>query len=328
MEWVETTGRTVEEAKKSALEQLGVEEADTEFEVISEPKVGLFGRLKEEARVRARVRPRYPRSKGERRERRRGRGAAGADHGPQAGPAAPPAGAGDQTADGTDEHKSRSKADGAETRASGEAPAARRRRRSSSSAGSGDKPERGGANFSEVKTASVEEQVALGEQFVQGLLAEMGAQATITSEELAEGVVELLITGENLGTLIGPKGATLLALQELTRTVMSRQVSSSECRVVLDINGYRRRRQDALARFARQVALEVQASHTKRALEPMPPPDRKVVHDAVNDIPGVSTISEGEEPYRRVLLIPASPDTADDEGSAVTGQEQSESFSS
>jgi spoIIIJ-associated protein len=86
MEWVETTGRTVEEAKKSALEQLGVEEADTDFEVISEPKVGLFGRLKEEARVRARVRPRYPRSKGERRERRRGRGAGGADHASQSAP--------------------------------------------------------------------------------------------------------------------------------------------------------------------------------------------------------------------------------------------------
>ena len=327
MEWVETTGRTVEEAKKSALEQLGVEEADTDFEVISEPKVGLFGRLKEEARVRARVRPRYPRSKGERRERRRGRGAAGADHGSQTGPAVPQAGTGDQTADGADEHKSRSKADGAEPRAAGEVSAARRRRRSSPSAGSGDKPERGGANFSEVKTASVEEQVALGEQFVRGLLAEMGAQATITSEELAEGVVELLITGENLGTLIGPKGATLLALQELTRTVMQRQVASSECRVVLDINGYRRRRQDALARFAKQVALEVQASNNKRALEPMPPPDRKVVHDAVNDIAGVTTISEGEEPYRRVLLIPV-PSDASDESSAAAGQEQSESFSS
>ena len=327
MEWVETTGRTVEEAKKSALEQLGVEEADTDFEVISEPKVGLFGRLKEEARVRARVRPRYPRSKGERRERRRGRGAGGADHASQTGPAAPQAGTGDQTEDGADEHRSRSKADGAGPRAAGEVPAARRRRRSSPSAGSGDKPERGGANFSEVKTASVEEQVALGEQFVRGLLAEMGAEATITSEELAEGVVELLITGDNLGTLIGPKGATLLALQELTRTVMQRQVASSDCRVVLDINGYRRRRHDALARFAKQVALEVQASGNKRALEPMPPPDRKVVHDAVNDIPGVATISEGEEPYRRVVLIPVSPDAADEESSAAAGQEQSESFS-
>ncbi|HUC14538.1 MAG TPA: RNA-binding cell elongation regulator Jag/EloR [Acidimicrobiales bacterium] len=328
MEWVETTGRTVEEAKKSALEQLGVEEADTDFEVISEPKVGLFGRLKEEARVRARVRPRYPRSKGERRERRRGRGPAGADHASQVGPVVPQATTTDQTRDGTDERKSRSKPDETEARAAGDVPAARRRRRSSPSAASGDKPERGGANFGEVNTASVEEQVALAEQFVRGLLVEMGAQATITSEELAEGVVELLITGENLGTLIGPKGATLLALQELTRTVMQRQVSSSECRIVLDINGYRRRRQDALARFARQVALEVQASNTKRALEPMPPPDRKVVHDAVNDVPGVKTISEGEEPYRRVLLIPVSPDSADNESSAAAGQEQSESFSS
>jgi spoIIIJ-associated protein len=327
MEWVETTGRTVEEAKKSALEQLGVEEADTDFEVISEPKVGLFGRLKEEARVRARVRPRYPRSKGERRERRRGRGAGGGDHASQTGPAVPQAGSGDQTADGADEHKTRSKADGAEPRVAGEVPAARRRRRSSPSAESGDKPERGGANFSEVKTASVEEQVALGEQFVRGLLAEMGAQATITSEELAEGVVELLITGDNLGTLIGPKGATLLALQELTRTVMQRQVASSDCRVVLDINGYRRRRQDALARFAKQVALEVQASGNKRALEPMPPPDRKVVHDAVNDTPGVTTISEGEEPYRRVVLIPVSPEATDEENTSAAGQEQSERFS-
>ena len=328
MEWVETTGRTVEEAKKSALEQLGVEEADTDFEVISEPKVGLFGRLKEEARVRARVRPRYPRSKGERRERRRGRGPAGADHGSQVPPTGPQTSTADEAGNGTDENKSRSKPDGAVPRPAGEAPAARRRRRSSPSAASGDKPERGGANFSEVKTASVEEQVALGEQFVRGLLAEMGAQATITSEELAEGVVELLITGENLGTLIGPKGATLLALQELTRTVMQRQVSSSDCRIVLDINGYRRHRQDALARFARQVALEVQASNTKRALEPMPPPDRKVVHDAVNDIPGVTTISEGEEPYRRVLLLPVSPDAADNESPAAAGQEQSESLSS
>jgi spoIIIJ-associated protein len=108
---------------------------------------------------------------------------------------------------------------------------------------------------------------------------------------------------------------------------MQRQIASSECRVVLDINGYRRRRQDALARFARQVALEVQASNNKRALEPMPPPDRKVVHDAVNDIAGVTTISEGEEPYRRVLLIPV-PSDASDESSAAAGQEQSESFSS
>src|SRR3954454_21855786 len=73
MEWVETTGRTVEEAKEHALDQLGVDEVDAEFEVLEEPKSGLFGRMRSEARVRARVRPQAPPPKLERRDRRRGR---------------------------------------------------------------------------------------------------------------------------------------------------------------------------------------------------------------------------------------------------------------
>src|SRR2546423_9651233 len=71
MEWVETTGKTVEEAKDAALDQLGVAEDDAEFEVVEEPKLGLFGRVRNEARVRARVRPTAPRPKDDRRDRRR-----------------------------------------------------------------------------------------------------------------------------------------------------------------------------------------------------------------------------------------------------------------
>src|SRR3954462_13067741 len=74
MEWVETTGRTVEEAKELALDQLGVDVVDAEFEVLDEPKSGLFGRIRSEARVRARVRPQAPPPKLERRDRRRGGG--------------------------------------------------------------------------------------------------------------------------------------------------------------------------------------------------------------------------------------------------------------
>src|SRR5215218_9049 len=70
MEWVETTGKTIEEAKDAALDQLGVDEQDAEFEVVEEPKTGLFGRTRGEARVRARVRPTQPRPKVERRDRR------------------------------------------------------------------------------------------------------------------------------------------------------------------------------------------------------------------------------------------------------------------
>ena len=72
MQWVEVTGRTVEEAKEAALDQLGVDEQDAEFEILEEPKSGLFGRLRSEARVRARVVPTEPRPKVDRRERRRG----------------------------------------------------------------------------------------------------------------------------------------------------------------------------------------------------------------------------------------------------------------
>src|SRR5271157_2776807 len=63
MGWVETTGKTVEEAKEAGLDQLGVDESDAEFVVVSEPKAGLFGRMRGEARVRARVRPTAPRPK-------------------------------------------------------------------------------------------------------------------------------------------------------------------------------------------------------------------------------------------------------------------------
>ena len=73
MEWVETTGKTVEEAKEAALDQLGVHEDDAEFEVVEEPRTGLFGRTRGEARVRARVRPTRPRPKTERSSRRRRR---------------------------------------------------------------------------------------------------------------------------------------------------------------------------------------------------------------------------------------------------------------
>jgi spoIIIJ-associated protein len=326
VEWVETTGRTVAEAKKSALEQLGVAESDADFQVVSEPKFGLFGRLKEEARVRARVQPRYPRSKGERRERRRNRPPTNAEHKAQNG--VPMLVPGDNDDGRNSPHPPaddlRNADDSATTMAT--QPSGGRRRRQSGAPAA--KPGREGANFSEVKTASIEEQVQLAEEFLQGLLAELGSTATVSSHDLADGVVELLIDGENLGTLIGPKGATLLALQELTRTVLQHRVGPSECRVVVDGNGYRKRRQEALTRFAQQVAAEVRASNTRRALEPMPPADRKVVHDAVNAVSGVTTLSEGEEPYRRVVLVPGPPEGESAEALRDGGHEQSESVGS
>src|SRR6187431_2029120 len=103
MEWVETTGKTVDEAKELALDQLGVVADDAEFEVLAEPKQGLFGRVRGEARVRARVRPTPVRPKQERRRGRKGAGGAAveasadadvaaADDEPQGAVSTPPAG--------------------------------------------------------------------------------------------------------------------------------------------------------------------------------------------------------------------------------------------
>jgi spoIIIJ-associated protein len=116
--------------------------------------------------------------------------------------------------------------------------------------------------------------------------------------------VNLSLSGNDLGLLIGPKGATLLALQDITRTVVQRKTGATNGRIHVDVAGYRQKRSEALGRFARQVADQVRSTGTRRALEPMNPADRKVVHDALNEVPGVSTVSEGEEPERRVVIVP------------------------
>ena len=91
MEWIETTGRTVDEAKELALDELGVDETDAEFDVIAEPGIGLFGRLRSEARVRARVMPTAPRAKEDRRDRRRRGSGAGGSSASSERPSATPA---------------------------------------------------------------------------------------------------------------------------------------------------------------------------------------------------------------------------------------------
>ncbi len=316
MEWVETTGRTVDEAKRSALEQLGVEEADAELEVVADARVGLFGRLKEEARVRARLRPRYPRSKGEKRDRRRAR-ATGEQRPRGVSPQGDGAISQPGTATRTTEER-RARLD--EQARPGSSSAGRRRRRAHTNFSEE------GANVGEMASAPVEEQARSAVEFLRGLLERFGTDGSVTSQVHEDGLIELSVAGEGLGILIGPKGSTLLALQELTRTVVQRHYPSSEHHLVVDVNGYRKRRHEALARFARQVAQEVAATNTKRALEPMPPADRKVVHDAVNGIEGVTTVSEGEEPNRRVVLVPvaSSPATSGEPTTQAPGEAASD----
>ena len=145
----------------------------------------------------------------------------------------------------------------------------------------------------------------VGEEFLGGLISAFGVQGSVTKTLLDDGdTLEFAVEGDDVGMLIGPRGATLSAIQELTRTVAQRRVGEGQPRIVVDVAGYRKDRREALERFTRDVAAQVVATGVVRVLEPMPPADRKVVHDTVNTIDGVSTSSEGEEPRRRVVIQP------------------------
>jgi spoIIIJ-associated protein len=315
MEWVEVTGKTLDEAKEAALDQLGVDEQDAEFEVLEEPRAGLFGRLRSEARVRARVLPTAPRPKVERRERRK-RGEGGRTKGDGARPRgdAKPR-QGDRSAT-TTERKSGGDRGG---RSGGARPAGR-----GNEGGRAPRPEkvhepREGAQVSErepVDEVSLAEQGEAAREFVDGLCATFGVDAKVVVRPIDEETLEIVVTGDDLGALIGPKGQTLQAVQELTRTVVQRQLSARSGRILVDVAGYRAKRRAALEAFTRTVAAQVVESGVAKVLEAMPPPDRKVVHDTVNDIDGVGTSSEGEEPNRRVVITPSPQGTGEAEPDA------------
>jgi spoIIIJ-associated protein len=321
MEWVETTGKTVEEAKDAALDQLGVDEQDAEFEVLEEPRAGLFGRTRGEARVRARVRPTQPRPKVERRDRKgrggprsgkpaeHGRGRGGARTSPTPAESTPDAGVAvlDEAQQAVPQPDTASTGAGSAT---GDAPAGPRSRRGGRGGGSS----RGGRRNDEFddeqeKIEMSDTELAAQGEVVRGFLLDLldafGLDGDVVATPAEEGAVELDVTGEDLGLLIGPKGQTLQAVQELSRSMLQRQLpGETHARIRIDVGGYRQRRREALGRFVHQVAEDVRTSGVQKALEPMSPPDRKVVHDTVNDIEGVRTMSEGEDTRRRVVIIP------------------------
>jgi spoIIIJ-associated protein len=150
----------------------------------------------------------------------------------------------------------------------------------------------------------VEAQAAHAAKFAGSLVEAMGLEGTAHARVEDETVL-VAIDGDGLGLLVGPGGKTLMAVEELVRAVVQHGLSGRSARLRVDVGGYRERRREARAAFARKVAEELLASNLERALEPMNPPDRKVVHDAVAEIDGVSTSSEGEEPRRRVVISPA-----------------------
>ena len=294
MEWVEITATTIDDAKAIALDRLGVDDADAEFEVIEEPKAGLFGRTRGEARVRARIKPNSVRAKADRRDRR-----------------GKPAG----------ERSQNSRQDSGERTERG--PRSDRGSRGPSRSRN-DRNSRGDRNdrserASRTDRAPRAERVpredlppvdpttvsAVATTFLEGLVKSAGLNGSVSAKVEGEHI-DIDVLGEDLGFLVGTKGATLLALQDLTRVVSQRRLGDHETRLRVDVAGYREKRREALTRFALKVAGDVKSSGQARALEPMNSSDRKIVHDALTEVEGISTRSEGSDPFRRVVVALAS----------------------
>jgi len=201
---IETTGKTVEEALKAALQQLGVGPERVEYEVLEAPSKGLFGLIgSKPAKIRVTVKPL--------------------------------------------------------------------------------------------------DRVAIAKEFLQKVLTHMKVNVTI--EKLTHGdSVILNMRGDDLGILIGKHGQTLDALQYLTNLVANKEPGDDRIRIILDVEDYRQRRAATLTSLALRLADKVKRRGEKVVLEPMSPHERKIIHMALQGDSRIHTYSEGEEPYRKVVI--------------------------
>lgn len=328
MEWVETTGKSIEEAKEAALDQLGVDEADAELEILEEPRSGLFGRTRGLARVRARVVPRAPRPKAERRRRGRGEGKGeGKAEGKAEGKGAEATGTGGRPADGEGTSRGGGNGRGGRTRDGGQRSQGGARSQGTRTRGGdagGDAARSGGRSGSgarrngdvggsqgsaqdqvrEIMDAT--EQCETVEGFLTGLCGAFGLDAEVTVAVDEDGVVRAAVTGDGLGLLVGPRLGTLEAIQEVCRNTLQRQAAGREHgKVVLDVGGVRELRREALSRFVTETAEQVRSGEGEVVFEVMSSADRKIVHDTVAELDGVESGSIGEDPRRRVVVRPA-----------------------
>ena len=165
----------------------------------------------------------------------------------------------------------------------------------------------GSARITQLSDLELEGDIAA--DYVEGLLDIADLDGDIDMDVEGDRPV-VSVVGATLSELVGPRGEVLEALQELTRLAVHRQ-TGARSRIMLDVGGYRARRRQELAELGRRTAEQVSRTGEPQRLEAMTPFERKVVHDAVAAA-GLRSESEGEEPSRRVVVLPA-----EDVGAAI-----------
>jgi spoIIIJ-associated protein len=309
MEWVVISAKTIEEALERALDQLGVDESELEYEVVDEGQKGLLGRFgAKPAQIRARVRPMSREKPDTRRRRgRRTNGRESTGDRPTERSAAN-GGASESPRDGGDRGRSSSGSTRAGARPTdsadqGQTPRSRDSGAPKPARDRRDRPAQTEQEQTMVDEIPLEEQAQHTREFMVGLVETMGLTATVEARVVEDGIA-ISVEGDGLGVLIGPRGATIESVHELCRSALQQFTGGHGARMTIDISGYRERRQVALEDFARTVAARARETGREQVLEPMSSLDRKIVHDAVTGLDGIVTESQGEEPRRRVVIKP------------------------
>lgn len=165
-----------------------------------------------------------------------------------------------------------------------------------------EEPEEAAPVKKEVELAKVEDQtIEAVSQFINDTLKAMNMEVKTSASIDEDGALCIDMEGEHMGILIGKRGQTLDALQYLANRVANKH-QDGYVRVKLDTENYRARREDTLKHLAKNIAHKVKRNRRPVALEPMNPYERRIIHSALQSDPYVTTHSEGEEPYRKVVV--------------------------
>ena len=165
-----------------------------------------------------------------------------------------------------------------------------------------EEPEEAAPVKKEVELAKVEDQtIEAVSQFINDTLKAMNMEVKTSASIDEDGALCIDMEGEHMGILIGKRGQTLDALQYLANRVANKH-QDGYVRVKLDTENYRARREETLKHLAKNIAHKVKRNRRPVALEPMNPYERRIIHSALQSDPYVTTHSEGEEPYRKVVV--------------------------
>lgn len=292
IKFIDVTGKTEDEAIQSALAQLGKDRDDVSVEILERAKSGFLGIGSAPARVRVS----YDDGKAEEAVKPAEKPAAPKPEKkvePSAAPKAVPMYA--------PEVLQKKEPRAAKEERSGR-PAREERRERAPRAERAERPAPQPKPIVDLGEECRDEKSEQIRSFLKGLLEHMDSAAEIKIYESEKGRYKVYLEGEKLGALIGRRGETLDAIQQLTNYSINRGSEKNRVRVQVDAENYREKREQSLERLAEKVAGKVTKYRRNVTLEPMNAYERHVIHTALQDTPGVTTFSIGTEPNRRVVV--------------------------